>query len=71
MYAILNSRPYDLDISFCSQALGGDVSENIQSDYCQDETFLPERETLRHLYTYTLNLTFSKGIGLFGPVTCK
>lgn len=70
-YGMLNSRPYDQDISFCPQTLGDDVWENIQSDNFQAETSLLEKETLVHLFTYTLNLTFSKEIGLFGSVTCR
>lgn len=45
--------------------------ENIQSDNCQAETSPLEKETLVHLFTYILNLTFSKEIGLFGSVTCR
>lgn len=71
VYAMLNSRSYDLDISFCPQTPGGDVLENIQSDNCQAETSVLEKAALVHLYTYTLHLTFSKEIGLFGPVTCR
>lgn len=53
-YAMLNGRQYNLDISFCPQTPGGDVLENIQSDNCQAETSLLEKETLVHLYADTL-----------------